>query len=379
MSNPIRIAIVGVGNCASALLEGIEYYRHKPEETLGLMHENLGGYLPTDIQVVAAFDIDRRKVGQPLEVAMRAAPNCIMTIWKDLPQYGVTVQMGPVMDGVARHMEEYPEHRAFRIADAPAVDVEKVLRDTQPDIMINYLPVGSEEAARYYARCCLNTGVSFINCMPVFIVSDPEWAKKFLKRGIPVIGDDVKSQVGATIVHRILTRLFEDRGARLERTYQLNTGGNTDFLNMLERTRLVTKKQSKTRSVQSQLKVPLADDDIHIGPSDYVPWQNDNKVCFIRMEARGFGGIPFELEARLSVQDSPNSGGVTIDAIRYCKVARDRGDAGALLPISAYCMKHPPVQMVDHEARRQIDEYISAVETGETSASEERKKPVIVK
>lgn len=379
MGNPIRIALVGVGNCAAALIQGIEYYRHNPDDTLGLMHENLGGYVPSDIHVVAAFDIDRRKVGQPLEVAVKAKPNCIMPIWEDLPHYDVTVEMGPVMDGVATHMEEYADDRAFRIAGAAPVDVEKVLRDTQPDIMLNYLPVGSEEAARYYARCCLNTGVSFINCMPVFIVSDSEWGKKFFKRGIPVIGDDVKSQVGATIVHRVLTRLFEDRGARLERTYQLNTGGNTDFLNMLERTRLQTKKQSKTRSVQSQLKVPLDDDNIHIGPSDYVPWQNDNKVCFIRMEARGFAGIPFELEARLSVQDSPNSAGVTIDAIRYCKVARDRGDAGALLPISAYCMKHPPVQMVDHEARRLIEEYITNGEQHEEQIQEERKKPVIVK
>jgi len=287
--------------------------------------------------------------------------------------------MGPVMDGVAAHMEEYPDDRAFRIAQSPPVDVEKVLRETEPDVLLNYLPVGSEEAARYYARCCLNTGVSFINCMPVFIVSDSEWGKKFLKRGIPVIGDDVKSQVGATIVHRVLTRLFEDRGARLERTYQLNTGGNTDFLNMLERNRLQTKKQSKTRAVQSQLDVPLDPDNIHIGPSDYVPWQNDNKVCFIRMEARGFGGIPFELEARLSVQDSPNSAGVTIDAIRYCKLARDRGDAGALLPISAYAMKHPPVQMYDHVARRLIEEYIANGETQKEAVTEERKKPVVVK
>ena len=292
MEKTINVALVGVGNCSAALIQGIEYYRHNPEHTLGLMHKELGGYLPSNIKVVAAFDIDERKVGNPLEVAVAAKPNCIAPIWEDLPHYDVDVQMGPVMDGVASHMIEYPEDRAFRIAKDTPVDVERILKDTEADILMNYLPVGSEEAARYYARCCLNTGVSFINCMPAFIVSDPDWAKKFLKRGVPVIGDDVKSQVGATILHRVLARLFEDRGARLERTYQLNTGGNTDFLNMLERSRLETKKESKTSAVQSQLKTPLDDDNIHIGPSDYVPWQNDNKVCFIRMEARGFGGIP---------------------------------------------------------------------------------------
>jgi len=380
MGEPIKIALVGVGNCAAALLQGLEYYRHNPEDTLGLMHKTLCGYLPSDIRVVAAFDIDARKVEKALEVAINAKPNCIMPIWKELPHYGVTVKMGPVMDGVAGHMLDYPDDRAFRIAKASPVDVEQILRETEPDILLNYLPVGSEEAARYYARCCLNTGVSFINCMPVFIVSDSDWANKFLKRGIPVIGDDVKSQVGATILHRTLARLFEERGTRIERTYQLNTGGNTDFLNMLERSRLITKKQSKTRSVQSQLKVPLADENIHIGPSDYVPWQNDNKVCFIRMEARGFAGIPFELECRLSVQDSPNSAGVTIDAIRYCKVARDRHDAGSLLPISAYCMKHPPVQMYDHEARKLIEEYIINQTPSEAIAEEkEGKQPISIK
>jgi len=229
MGNTINVALVGVGNCAAALIQGIEYYRHNSEDMLGLMHEELGGYLPSNIKVVAAFDIDERKVGKPLEVAVAAKPNCIEPIWEDLPHYDVEVQMGPVMDGVASHMIEYPENRAFRIAKDTPVDVERILKDTEADILMNYLPVGSEEAARYYARCCLNTGVSFINCMPVFIVSDPDWAKKFLKRGGPVIGDDVKSQVGATILHRVLARLFEDRGARLERTYQLNTGGNTDW------------------------------------------------------------------------------------------------------------------------------------------------------
>jgi myo-inositol-1-phosphate synthase len=378
MGKTINLAIVGMGNCAAALIQGIEYYRHNPGDTLGLMHEELGGYVPTDIEVVAAFDIDERKVGKPLELAVAAKPNCIRPIWEELPHYNVDVQMGPVMDGVAGHMLDYPEDRSFRISKDAPVDVERVLKETEADILMNYLPVGSEQAARYYARCCLNTGVSFINCMPVFIVSDPDWAKKFLKRGIPVIGDDIKSQVGATILHRVLARLFEDRGARLERTYQLNTGGNTDFLNMLERTRLETKKESKTSAVQSQLETPLDADNIHIGPSDYVPWQNDNKVCFIRMEARGFGGIPFELEARLSVQDSPNSAGVTMDAIRYCKLARDRGDAGALLPISAYSMKHPPVQMVDQEARKLIEEYINQ-SAPEMHIPADKKKPVVIK
>lgn len=356
---PIRIAIAGVGNCASSLLQGIEYYRQRPEEkALGLMHHNLAGYRPSDIQPVAAFDVDARKVGQPLHVAAFAPPNCTQSIVESLPDYGMTVQMGEPHDGVAAHMKDYPDDRSFVLSRQEPCDVERVLRESGAEMLLCYLPVGSEEAVRFYARCCLNTGVSIINCVPVFIVSDPEWEAQFKKRGIPIIGDDIKSQVGATIVHRNLVRLFQDRGVELKRTYQLNTGGNTDFLNMKEHDRLKSKKISKTAAVQSQLDLPLHPEDIHIGPSDYVPWQNDNKVCFIRMEGEGFAGVPLNLELRLSVEDSPNSAGVVIEAIRFCKLARMRGDAGALLPISAYTMKHPPLQMPDNEARHRLEEYL---------------------
>jgi len=355
----IRVAVTGVGNCASALIQGIEYYRHHPSENLGLMHRDLGGYFPEDVQIVAAFDVDRRKVGRPLQEAVLAPPNCVISIWPALPDFGVVVQMGPVLDGVARHMQEFPPERTFVVSAAPPVAVEKVLQDTRADIMVNYLPVGSGEATRYYADCCLRTGVSFINCMPEFIASDPAWARQFEEKGIPIIGDDIKSQVGATIIHRVLAHLFEERGAKIKRTYQLNTGGNTDFLNMLERKRLINKKISKTEAVQSQLRTPLPPENIHIGPSDYVPWQGDNKVCFLRIEAENFCGVPLELEARLSVQDSPNSAGVAIDAIRYCQVARDRGEAGALLPASAYLMKHPPRQMDESEARSLMERYLA--------------------
>jgi len=355
----IRLAIVGVGNCAAALLEGIEYHRRHPEEFAGLMHADLCGYRPWDLRVVAAFDVDVRKVGRPLEEAILARPNCIRPICPDLPPTGVTVGMGPVLDGVAPHMDRYPEDRAFRVAEEEPTDVSRVLRESGAEILVNYLPVGSERASRHYAACCLEAGVSLVNCVPTFLVSDPAWAERFRAAGIPCVGDDIKSQVGATVIHRVLARLFSERGAALERTYQLNTGGNTDFLNMLEQGRLASKKVSKTEAVQTALPHPLPEDQIHIGPSDYVPWQEDNKVCFLRMEAKGFGGAPIELEARLSVQDSPNSGGVAVDAIRVCKVARDRGEAGPLLPISAYAMKHPPVQMPESEARAEIEAYLS--------------------
>ncbi len=354
----IRVAICGVGNCASALIQGIEYYRHNPSLEAGLMHKTIGGYLPDNIQIVAAFDIDRRKVGHPLEKAVFAPPNCVIPIWPSLPCFGVTVQMGPVLDGVAPHMKDFPADRTFLPAEQEPVDVEQVLKKSKAEILINYLPVGSGEAVRYYAHCCLNSGVSLINCMPEFIASDKGWAKKFKQRGIPLVGDDIKSQVGATIIHRVLSHLFEERGVKINRTYQLNTGGNTDFLNMLERSRLINKKISKTDAVQSQLKKPLSEENIHIGPSDYVPWQKDNKVCFLRIEAVNFCGVPLEFEARLSVQDSPNSAGVSIDAIRYCRVARDRGESGVMLPVSAYLMKHPPVQMEEGEARRKMEMYI---------------------
>jgi len=356
----IRIAIAGVGNCASSLIQGIEYYKHyEGEIPEGLMHWEMGGYRPGDIEVVAAFDIDKRKVGRPLHEAIFAPPNCTKVFFPDVPPSDVIVQMAPVLDGFSEHMRDYPEERTFVVADEEPCDVVKVLKDSGAEILLNYVPVGSEKAARFYAECCLEAGVSLINCMPVFIASDPEWARRFEERGIPIIGDDVKSQLGATVLHRTLARLFVDRGVELDRTYQLNFGGNTDFLNMLNRSRLTSKKISKTEAVQSQLDVPLPAENIHIGPSDYVPWQNDNKVCYIRMEGRGFGGVPLHLEVRLSVEDSPNSGGVTIDAIRYCKIARERGERGILIPISAYTMKHPPVQLDEKEARRMIEEYLN--------------------
>ena len=360
---PVRIALVGVGNCASALLQGIEFYRHKgihqsKFDALGLMHLDIGGFKPWDIEAVAAFDIDRRKVGKPLREAIFAKPNCTKTFFTDLRGLGVIVSMGAVLDGVSEHMKDYPEDRRFLVADQEPCNVEKVLKESGAEILLNYLPVGSDRATEFYAEACLNTGVSLINCMPCFIVSEPRWAKRFTDKGIPIVGDDVKSQAGATIIHRILAKLFEDRGVKLDRTYQLNTGGNTDFLNMLNQGRLKNKRISKTEAIQSQLGIPLEPENIHIGPSDYVPWQNDNKVCFLRMEGRGFGEVPMNLELRLSVEDSPNSGGMTIDAIRCCKIARDRGAAGPLLSIAAYAMKHPPVQYPDDVARVMVEEFI---------------------
>ncbi|MBN1689133.1 MAG: inositol-3-phosphate synthase [Candidatus Omnitrophica bacterium] len=359
----IKIAIAGTGNCAASLIQGIEYYRSnsngkKLEEHLGLMNYDVSGYLPEDIEVVAAFDIDKRKVGERFDVALNAKPNCILPLFTDIPKSKVRVEMGPVLDGVSEHMSSYPADRTFIVADKKAVNVEKILKDTGAEILLNYLPVGSQKATEFYAEACLKTGVSFINCMPVFIVSDPNWAKRFEAKRIPVIGDDIKAQVGATIVHRTLAKLFNDRGVKIDRTYQLNTGGNTDFLNMLNRTRLASKKISKTAAVQSQLPVPIEEENIHIGPSDYVPWQNDNKVCYLRMEGRGFAGFPVNLELRLSVEDSPNSAGCAIDAIRACRLARDRKIGGALISISAYTMKHPPKQIPDNEAKDLVRKFI---------------------
>lgn len=354
----IRVAIAGVGNCASSLVQGVEYYRLTAPNSLGVMHYDMCGYKPYDIEFVAAFDIDARKVGRPLSQAIFAKPNCTTVFCADVNDNGVVVQMGKLLDGVADHMRDYPEDRTFIPANLPPVDVEAVLRETRPDVLLCYLPVGSEHAAKFYAKACLNTGVSFINCIPVFIVSNKEWAEQFTKNGIPVIGDDVKSQLGATILHRTLMKLFQERGIRIERTYQLNTGGNTDFLNMLNRSRLKSKKISKTEAVQSTMDERLREDNIHIGPSDYVPFQNDNKVAFIRIEGRGFGEVPLHMELRLSVEDSPNSGGTGIDAIRLIKIARDRKIGGPLYPSSAYLMKHPPIQMDDHESRKLIDEFL---------------------
>ena len=355
----IKVAITGIGNCASALVQGIEYYRTRNSSThAGLMHTDIGGWKPSDIGIVAAFDIDRRKVGRPLEEAVFAAPNCTRVFQPVLPASGVRVQMGPILDGIADHMEYYDDDEAFRAADEEPVDVSTVLRSTEAEVLICYLPVGSEQAVRHYAEACLDVGVAFINCVPVFLASDDEWAARFRAAGLPIVGDDIKSQVGATIVHRTLGRLFADRGVKLDRTYQLNTGGNTDFLNMLERSRLHSKKISKTESVQSQLDERLDSRDIHIGPSDYVPWQDDNKVAFIRMEGRGFGDVPLEIELRLSVQDSPNSAGVVIDAVRCAKLGLERGLAGPLEAASAYFMKSPPHQMRDDVARRELESFL---------------------
>jgi len=361
---PIRLAIVGVGNCASSLLQGLAYYaaqlRQSPKgrPLSGLLHNSIHGYSPSDIRVVAAFDIDARKVSQPLEEACFAPPNCTAQFYPHLPQYGVTVQMGPLLDGVAPHMHRYPKGRTFVVAKKRPADVRRLLRRSGAEILVNYLPVGSEQAAQHYAEACLDTGVSFINCMPVFIVSNEAWAKRFTAKGIPIVGDDIKSQLGATVLHRTLAKLFCDRGVSIDRTYQLNTGGNTDFLNMLNQERLVTKRVSKTQAVQSQLDEPLPEENIHIGPSDYVPWQKDNKVCFLRIEGRGFGGVALHVEARLSVEDSPNSAGMAIDAIRCCRVARDRRQAGPLLEVSAWTMKHPPTQLSDYEAKLAIETFI---------------------
>ena len=359
----IRIAIAGVGNCASSLIQGIEYYSalggNHTDRNLGLMHHDLGRYKPDDIRIVAAFDIDERKVGKPLHEAVFAKPNCTKTFNGGLPDYSVTVEMGEVLDGVAQHMENHPDDRRFIIAGKEPCDVAKVLEHSGAEILLNYLPVGSERATAYYADACLTTGVSFINCIPVFIASDKTWARRFEEKNIPIIGDDVKSQIGATIIHRMLTKLFEDRGVKIDSTYQLNVGGNTDFLNMLNHSRLKSKKISKTEAVQSQLQNRLNNEHIHIGPSDYIPWLKDNKICFLRIEGRGFGHVPVSLELRLSVEDSPNSAGVVIDAIRCCKIALDRGVGGVLVSPSAYFMKHPIMQYPDEEARNMVEEFIA--------------------
>ena len=360
----IRVAIAGVGNCASSLIQGLEYYKGRNEGAIaGLMHAWIGYWGPSDIEIVTAFDIDRRKVGKLVEEAIFAKPNCTKVFQRILPFSGVVVQMGPILDGVAPHMADYPDDEAFRPSDEDPVDVVQTLREAKAEVLVCYMPVGSEKAVRHYTRACLEAGVAMVNCVPVFIASDAEWAKKFRDAGLPIVGDDIKSQVGATIVHRTLTRLFGDRGVPLDRTYQLNTGGNTDFLNMKALDRLKSKKVSKTESVQSQLDERLNSGDIHIGPSDYVPWQDDNKVAFIRMEGRGFGGVPLELELRLSVQDSPNSAGVVIDAVRCAKLGLERGIGGPLEAASAYYMKSPPRQMRDSVACELTDAFIQGIDT----------------
>jgi myo-inositol-1-phosphate synthase len=340
-------------------VQGVEYYRDRQGAALeGVMRQAIGGYRCSDVEFVAAFDVDRRKVGRPLEEAIFAKPNCARIFQSALPVSNVIVQAGPVLDGVAAHMADYPDDAAFRPVDLEPTDVAAALRASGAEVLVCYLPVGSERAVKHYAQACLDAGVAMVNCVPVFLASDDTWAAKFRDASLPIIGDDIKSQVGATMVHRALARLFADRGVGLDRTYQLNTGGNTDFLNMLERSRLKSKKISKTESVQSQLDERLDARDIHIGPSDYVPWQQDNKVCFIRLEGRGFGNAPIELELRLSVQDSPNSAGVVIDAIRCTKLALERGEGGPLEAPSAYYMKIPPRQFRDSIALEACNAFI---------------------
>ena len=361
----IKVAILGVGNCASSLIQGIHYYRDKKlEEIIGLMHWDIGGYTPGDIEIVAAFDIDKRKVGIDVNDAIFSKPNCTAVFYPDIPSYGIKVNMGKILDGFSEHMKNYDDNRTFILAEETEHTQEEIiniLRETGTEILLNYLPVGSEKATKFYANCALEAGVAFINNIPVFIASDPDWAAKFKEKNLPIIGDDIKSQLGATITHRVLTDLFAKRGVKLERTYQLNTGGNTDFLNMLDRSRLASKKKSKTEAVQSVMGQRLEDDDIHIGPSDYVPWQNDNKICFIRMEGKLFGDISMNLELRLSVEDSPNSAGVVIDAIRCTKLALERKQGGLLIAPSAYFCKHPPQQFTDDEAYKMTEDFIKGI------------------
>ncbi|MDQ1686933.1 MAG: myo-inositol-phosphate synthase, partial [Frankiaceae bacterium] len=358
----INIAIVGVGNCASSLVQGLSHYSNGgANEQIGLMHWDLGGYRPRDIKVVAAWDVDRRKVGKDVGEAIFEKPNCTAIFCDHVKPTGTTVEMGRILDGYAEHMSEYPDARTFLLADAPQPerdDVVRRLRETETDVMLNYLPVGSQEATEFYAECALEAGVAFVNNIPVFIASNPEWAKRFEEAGVPIIGDDIKAQLGATIVHRVLTDLFHKRGVKLDRTYQLNTGGNTDFLNMSNKSRLASKKVSKTEAVQSVAEHRLDDENIHVGPSDYVAWQNDNKVCFLRMEGQLFGGVPMNIELRLSVEDSPNSAGVAIDMIRCAKLAKERGMAGPIYPAAAYFCKHPPRQITDDEAYEQLEAFI---------------------
>jgi myo-inositol-1-phosphate synthase len=351
---PIRIAIVGVGNCASALVQGLEFYGDAAhtEAVPGLMHVRLGPYHVSDVQVVAAFDVDGKKVGRDVGEAILAEPNNTMR-FADVPPLGVDVHRGPTLDGLGSYYRE----TITESTDDP-VDVAAVLRDSGAQVLINYLPVGSEVATRHYAQAALEAGCGLVNCMPVFIASDREWARRFAESGLPIVGDDIKSQVGATIVHRILAKLFEDRGVKLERTSQLNFGGNMDFKNMLERERLASKKISKTQSVQSQLREPLPKERIHIGPSDYVPWLDDRKWAHIRLEGTEFGNVPLTVELKLEVWDSPNSAGIVIDAVRCCRLALDRGVSGPLIGPSAYFMKSPPVQFSDDAAREMVEEFI---------------------
>jgi len=364
MSDKIKVALVGVGNCASSLVQGITYYDGVKEEgrVPGLITTNFGGYYPSDIHFVAAFDIDRRKVGLDLSKAIFSKPNCTTVFEKNVPHLNCTVTQGYKLDSIAPQTFDYPiDNRFDPLDDIYDSDEEakkaivKVLKSAQTEVLVNYLPVGSEQAARFYAECCLEAKIAMVNAMPVFI--SKFWGNRFKEAGIPIVGDDIKSQVGATIVHRILTKMFEDRGQRTRRSYQLNVGGNQDFLNMIDRTRLSSKKISKTNSVTSQMDNKIADDDIYVGPSDYVPWLKDNKVCFIRMEANQYGDVPMNLEVRLSVEDSPNSAGVITDAIRGAKVALNKGLSGPIIEVSSYLFKSPVVQFDDTTARDMLRKF----------------------
>jgi myo-inositol-1-phosphate synthase len=362
----VNVAIVGVGNCASSLVQGVYYYRKAKENEFvpGLMHVNLGGYHIRDINFVAAIDIDKNKVGKDLAQAIFTLPNNTIKFC-DVPATGVKVERGMTHDGLGVYLSQI-----IKKAPGSTADIVKILKETKTDVVINYLPVGSEEATKWYVEQVLTAGCGFINCIPVFIGREKYWQQRFEQKGLPLIGDDIKSQVGATIVHRVLTRLFRDRGVKLERTYQLNFGGNTDFYNMLERARLESKKISKTTAVTSQLDYELDPENIHVGPSDYVPWLLDRKFCHIRMEGRTFGDVPLNLEVKLEVWDSPNSAGVVIDAIRCCKLALDRGLKGALVAPSAYFMKSPPVQYTDDEARQMVEEFIASIQQKENKSAD---------
>lgn len=351
----IRVAIVGVGNCASSLIQGVEFYRDAPsdESIPGLMHPVLGGYHIRNIRFVAAFDVDAAKVGQDLSKAVTAGPNNTVS-FADTPHMNVTVQRGPTLDGIGAYIADVVEESA-----APEVDVAEVLRKTRADVVVSYLPVGSQEATEFYVEQALAAGCAFVNCIPVFIARTERWADRFRTAGLPIVGDDIKSQVGATILHRTLVNLFQDRGVKVDRTYQLNFGGNTDFLNMLERTRLVSKKESKTRAVTSQLETRVQVENVHVGPSDHVPWLTDRKWAHIRLEGTGFGNTPLNAELKLEVWDSPNSAGVVIDALRCAKLGLDRGLSGPLYEASAYFMKSPPRQMRDEVARAAVETFIA--------------------
>ena len=358
---PIKVAVIGVGNCASSLVQGVAYYRQN-NSSQGLIHDVIGGYGAGDVEFVLWVDVDQRKVGKDIAEAIFAAPNCTAVFQSEVPATGAKVIMGKVLDGVADHMTGMGD-KGFLVAgegEATKESMVAAIRASGAEVLVNFLPVGSQTATEFYMECALEAGVAVVNCMPVFIASRPEWEAKFREKRLPIVGDDIKAQVGATIVHRVLSSLFAARGVTVERTYQLNTGGNTDFMNMLDRQRLGSKKESKTEAVQAMLAQRLADENIHVGPSDYVPWQKDNKLCFLRLEGAQWGNVPMNLELRLSVEDSPNSAACVMDAIRCCKVALERGEGGALIGPSAYFCKHPPQQFNDDTAAHMVEEYISA-------------------